>query len=126
MPGVHALPGRGDRACEGPQIRGSRLRLDLGQMYDSTAQTVTFKDLVVFDLAKGKAVSKLALPKDVENFDWVSISPSGKYVVVDYADEVEKRFHGVEVYDRGFKFLWQKPLGAGHSDLGIDASASAR
>lgn len=108
--------------AEGNLSRDGATYAFVGQIYDSAAQTVTFKDLVVFDLANGKVAAKLALPKGTENFDWVSISPGGKYVVVDYADEEAKRFHGVEVYDRGFKFLWQKPLGAGHSDLAIDAN----
>lgn len=106
---------------EGNLSRDGRSYAFVGQLYDEATSTVTYKDLVLLDLAAGKVAARLALPKDTESFDWVSVSPSGKYVVVDYADDVEKPFHGVEVYDRQFRRLWQKPLGAGHSDLGIDA-----
>lgn len=82
----------------------------------------TFSDLVVFDIQTNAIVSTLSLPSNLTNFDWVSISPLGNYVVVDYADEISGRFHGVEVYTRNFNFIWQKPLGAGHSDLGIDVN----
>jgi len=82
----------------------------------------TFNYLVVFDIQTNTIVSTLTLPSNLTDFDWVSISPSGNYVVVDYADEIPGRYHGVEVYTRNFSFIWQKPLGAGHSDLGIDAN----
>ncbi|MBI3950263.1 MAG: hypothetical protein HY314_07400 [Acidobacteria bacterium] len=107
---------------EGNLSRDGRYYAFVGQLYDEVTYEVTFKDLVVFDLMAGQVVSKLALPLALEAFDWVSISPLGNYVVVDYADDVPGRFHGVEVYDRMMNFLWQKPLGAGHSDLGIDAN----
>jgi hypothetical protein len=82
----------------------------------------TFNQIQVYDINTNTIVSSLTLPASLNDFDWVSISPSGNYVVVDYADEVIGRYHGVEVYDRNMNFIWQKPLGAGHSDLGIDAN----
>jgi hypothetical protein len=106
---------------EGNLSRDGRYLAVVGQTYDPRTSVVTFKDLIVFDLTANQITAKLSLPK-LENFDWVSISPLGNYVVVDYADDEVKRFHGVEVYDRAFKFLWQKPLGAGHSDLAVDES----
>lgn len=96
---------------EGNLSRDGKSYAFVGQLYAN--ETVTFKDLVLFDLESGKIVAKHAL-QNVESFDWVSVSPCGKYVVVDYADDVR----GIEVYDRSFKLLWTKPLGAGHSDLG--------
>lgn len=106
---------------EGNLSRDGRWVALVGQTYDARTAVVTFKDLIVFDIHANQVAAKLALPQ-VENFDWVSISPLGSYVVVDYADDRRERFHGVEVYDRAFKFLWQKPLGAGHSDLAVDAN----
>jgi len=94
----------------------------VGQVYQESNQQVQFKDLLVFDLASNLVSAKLALPAGLQAFDWVSISPKGTYVVVDYADGVSQRFHGLEVYDRALKFLWQKPLGAGHSDLAVDVN----
>lgn len=84
----------------------------------------TFNTLNVYDFSTNNIISSLNLPANLADFDWVSISPLGNYVVVDYADAVPGRFHGVEVYTRNFSFLWQKPLGAGHSDLGIDANGN--
>ncbi len=94
----------------------------VGQTYQEATQQVHFKDLMVFDLMTNQIVAQIPLPPGLENFDWVSISPKGNYVVVDYADAVSKRFHGIEVYDRTLKFLWQKPLGSGHSDLAVDVN----
>jgi hypothetical protein len=105
---------------EGNLSRDGRWYALVGQFYDEARSRVFFKDLVVFDLATNQITAKLPLPSSVEAFDWVSISPNGNYVVVDYADDVSGRFHGLEVYDRNLKFLWQKPLGAGHSDLAVD------
>jgi hypothetical protein len=106
---------------EGNLSRDGRWYAFVGQLYDAKSGDVTFKDLLVFDLLTNQIASKMALPK-IEDFEWVSISPRGNFVVVDYADETAARYRGVEVYDRNFKFIWQKPLGAGHSDLGIDAN----
>lgn len=106
---------------EGNLSRDGRWYALVGQLY-SNATGTTFKDLLVLDLTTNQVVSRLALPKSLADFDWVSISPRGNYVVVDYATDQTARFNGIEVYDRNFKFLWQKPLGAGHSDLAIDAN----
>jgi hypothetical protein len=84
----------------------------------------TFNTLNVYDFNTNTVISSLTLPNTLADFDWVSISPLGNYVVVDYADQITGRYHGVEVYTRNFNFLWQKPLGAGHSDIGIDANGN--
>ncbi len=105
---------------EGNLSRDGRLYALVGQLYNARTSEVTFKDLVLFDIGANKILGTVALPKPPLSFDWVSVSPLGNYVVVDYADEETARFHGVEVYDRNLKFLWQKPLGAGHSDLALD------
>jgi len=108
---------------EGNLSRDGRWYALVGQLY-SNATGTSFKDLLVFDLATNQIASRLALPHALADFDWVSISPLGNYVVVDYATDQSARFNGVEVYDRNFKFLWQKPLGAGHSDLAMDANGN--
>lgn len=91
-----------------------------GQLYDEQTKEVAFKDLVLFDVLNKKEVSRLALPSTLSDFDWVSVSPKGDFVVVDYGGSSTEPFHGVEVYDTQFHRLWQKPLGYGHSDLGVD------
>jgi len=106
---------------EGNLSQDGRYYAVAGQQYDNGTGDVIFKDLVLFNLQTSAEVSIMALPQDsLSGFDWVSVSPLGSYVVVDYADEITGRYHGVEVYDSNFTFKWQKPLGAGHSDLGID------
>lgn len=107
---------------EGNLSRDGRYYAFVGQLYDENAQVTYFKDLVVYDLVADRVIAKLGLPLTLTDFDWISISPLGNYVVVDYATTNPGRFEGVEVYDRNFNFIWQKPLGAGHSDLGCDAN----
>ena len=108
---------------EGNMSSDGRYYAVVGQKYNYKTGEVIFKDLLVYDMQTNSVVSKKSLPKDsLTGFDWVSISPLGNYVVVDYADEETGRYHGVEVYDRNFKLIWQKPLGAGHSDMGLEAN----
>jgi hypothetical protein len=108
---------------EGNLSNDGRYYACLGQSYNYATGEVTFKDLLVYDIQEERVISTHALPAgQVNDFDWISISPLGNFVVVDYADEETGRYHGVEVYDRNLNFLWQKPLGAGHSDLGLDAA----
>jgi len=91
--------------------------------YNFETGEVTFHDLIVYDLQEDRIVSTHLLPQgQLADFDWISISPLGNYVVVDYANWETGRYRGIEVYDRNFNFLWQKGLGPGHSDLGLDAN----
>ncbi len=107
---------------EGNMSNDGRYYAICGQNYNYSTGEVKMSDILVYDLQTDSVISTLALPDSLAGFDWVSISPLGNYVVVDYADEDTGRFHGVEVYDRNLNFIWQKPVGAGHSDLGIDAN----
>jgi hypothetical protein len=102
---------------EGNLSNDGRYYAFVGQIYDSLTH---FKDIVVYDLIKDSIIAKLELPQNLDNFDWVSISPLGNYVVIDYATTDTGRFQGVEVYTKQLQYLWQKPLGYGHSDLTID------
>jgi hypothetical protein len=108
-------------AGEGNLSDDGRYYAVVGQYYNYSTGEVTFSDILVYDLVDDQIISNLSIPPDsIWGFDWVSISRGGDFVVVDYADTETGRFHGVEVYDRMMNFVWQKPLGAGHSDLGID------
>lgn len=108
---------------EGNLSNDGRYYAVAGQIYNYTSGEVSFHDIVVYDIQNNVTVSSMPIPQDsIWGFDWVSVSPLGNYVVIDYADEETGRYHGVEVYDRDMNFIWQKPLGAGHSDLGIDAT----
>lgn len=92
-----------------------------GVQYLPSSGDLLYKDIVVYDIAADSVVAKMPLPQGLSDFDWVSISPLGDHVVIDYATERTGRYNGVEVYDRTMNFLWQKPLGYGHSDLGLNA-----
>lgn len=95
----------------------------VGQYYNYQSGEVTFSGILVYDIQEEEIISTMNIPQDsIWGFDWISISRGGNYVVIDYADTETGRYHGVEVYDRLMNFIWQKPLGAGHSDLGTDAS----
>lgn len=113
---------------EGNLSRDSAWYAVVCSTYDTSNGNVQPVKVVLLSLtqAQGKITGKVAgsmdFPGSVQDLDWVSVSPSGKYIVVDYADDTTGRYHGVEVYDRNFNFLWQKPLGWGHSDLTIDAN----
>ena len=106
---------------EGNLSRDGRYYAFVGQVYDTITH---FRDIVVYDITTDSIISKLELPPTLTDFDWVSISPLGNYVVVDYATTNTGRFEGIEVYDRRMNFLWQKPLGAGHSDLTVDVDGN--
>ncbi len=91
--------------------------------YNFETGEVTYYDLAVYDFVEDRIISRMDLPQDqLEDFDWVSISPLGNYVVVDYASWEKGRYRGLEVYDRNFNLIWQKGLGPGHSDMGLDAN----
>lgn len=108
---------------EGNLSNDGRYYAFLGQVYNYSTGDVTFKDIVVYDLVVDQVISIMPLPQaELWDFDWVSVSPLGNYVAIDYADTETGRYHGVEVYDRNLNFLWQLPLGAGHSDCGLDAT----
>jgi hypothetical protein len=92
--------------------------------YDEVVQEVRFRRIVVVDLLTRSVVASRDFPANLQSLDWVSISPTGTYVVVDYATSETGPFQGVEVYDRQLNLLWQRPLGAGHSDLAIDATGT--
>jgi len=112
----------GDTRGEGNLSNDGRTYAFCGQLYNETTGVVTFKDIVVYGIVGDQILKTLPLPQPLTDFDWVSISPLGNYVVVDYANWNTGRYNGVEVYDRQLNFLWQKPLGFGHSDLGLDAN----
>lgn len=48
----------------------------VGRMTDST-----FNSLNVFDITANSVISSLSLPSGIEDLDWISISPSGNYVI---------------------------------------------
>lgn len=80
-----------------------------------------YKEILLLDINEKKVVARKTMPGGVDFVDWVSVSPNGDYVVVDYA--LSSR--GVEVYSSDLKrLIWTKPLGTGHSDFGYDADGT--
>jgi hypothetical protein len=54
--------------------------------------------------------------------DYAAVSPTGNYVVVSWTTEpAERRYHGIEVYDKQWNFIRQVHPGIMHWELGIDA-----
>ncbi|MBI2336141.1 MAG: hypothetical protein HYU97_05210 [Deltaproteobacteria bacterium] len=105
-----------DTFAEGNLSNDGRYYAVMGRMGDHD-----FKEILVLDIFSKTLVSRRNLPTGIDFVDWVSISPLGHYVVVDYATSAR----GVEVYPLDLtKLLWTKPLGTGHSDLGLDADGS--
>ena len=116
-----------DTGGEGQLSNDGRFYAYLGQDYNLFTFEVTPRAVVLMDLATTQEVSRLTLPVPVNaagQVDWVSVSPLGGYVVVDYATDADAPYNGLEVYDRAFQLVWRKPLGAGHSDLGVDAAGT--
>lgn len=53
-------------------------------------------------------------------FEWLSPSPSGKYVVVNWGGGGDARYTGVEAFDLEMRYLGKIATGHGHADLAID------
>jgi hypothetical protein len=81
-------------------------------------------DFFVYDIFSNSIHSSMSVSGKVSDFDWISVSPLGHYVLVDYATDINTPYNGIEVYDDQFKLVWRKPLGAGHSDCGLDEDSS--
>jgi hypothetical protein len=110
-----------DTAAEGNLSRDARFYA----VYAHNDAPATPHDAsILVDLAAKRELGRLDVPTNLQAFDWISVSPLGKYVVVDYATDLDAPFNGVEVYDQAFHLRWRKPLGAGHSDMGVDADGS--
>jgi hypothetical protein len=69
---------------------------------------------VVWDLALNVEVSRKLLPQAFDSIDWISISPSGKYLVV------QTNGSGTNIYNRDFTGFRQLIPGDGHADMGYD------
>ncbi len=105
-----------DTFAEGNLSNDGRTYAVIGRMGDTD-----FREILVLDLQTGTILSRRDMPGGVDFVDWVSISPNGTYVVVDYATSAR----GIEVYPRDLsQLLWTRSLGTGHSDLTLDADGT--
>jgi hypothetical protein len=83
----------------------------------ATDPASTHMDIVVADLVEKRIVAKWS---DAGKPDWVSMSPSGKYVVIQWTDG-----HGTRLYDRdSLSYIRTLMSDAPHSDFAFDAQGS--
>ena len=80
------------------------------------ARTGTSATGLVWDLESNTEVSRMALPQEFDSIDWISISPSGTYVIVQTDGD------GTDIYNRDFTGYRKLIPGDGHADLGYDAA----
>lgn len=78
--------------------------------------------IIIYDILNDTIVSSLDLGTTAP--DWVSMSQSGTYVVIEWTTEGSGRSQGVEVFDRNLNFLRQIDIGYPHGDLGYDQSGN--
>ena len=85
-----------------------------------------FQDIFVYDLFTNNTIKFHASQYTDRTPNWVTISPSGKYVIVQWnPPSGSERYYGVEVYDREtMNFLHQLCQGYAHGDVGIDIDGS--
>lgn len=84
-------------------------------MLGETGSTAT---AIVWDLKANTEVARLVLPHAFADVDWISMSPSGKYVMVMTANA------GTDIYDTdltGYRHLLSSQ---GHADMGYDVAGT--
>ena len=83
--------------------------------------------IITFDISIKKIVAVKKFPgkwkkKKSPEIDWVSFSQSGEYVLINWERSGEKRYCGMEVYDKKMNFLRQLTERGEHGDIGYDTS----
>ncbi len=68
----------------------------------------------LYDIEKDSVIADTSFIGDI---DWVTISPSGKYIVAN-----NRGARKIEVYDLHFKFLRTIGVGSEHADFGVDVN----
>jgi hypothetical protein len=56
--------------------------------------------------------------------DWVAVSQSGQYILVNWNTDGPSRYQGIEVYDQNFNFLRQAVVYGSHADMGYDVNGN--
>lgn len=75
-----------------------------------------------YDLANRQVMGSMNVGRNGP--DWVSFSQSGDYVVIQWNQEGNGPFEGVDVYDRELRFLRKLTNESSHGDLGYDAAGN--
>ncbi len=89
-------------------------------MVGTTDAGVTY-NLFVYDLT-GDAI--LGTPLNNASYDWISLSPSGAYAVVNWAAEGSGAKQGTKVYDKSMTLVRHLTNGIEHGDIGTDAQGN--
>jgi hypothetical protein len=89
-------------------------------------QTVTGADVLVYDIPNRRIVSRKSFPGPIAfgvDIDWVSMSPSGRYVIVAHNNATNR---GHDIYDaQTMAFLRRlTPAPLAHADIGYDTSGN--
>ncbi|HEY6458478.1 MAG TPA: hypothetical protein VIY90_24625 [Steroidobacteraceae bacterium] len=81
--------------------------------------------VIIFDTVNNVEVSRKDFPGlSIANLDWVSMSQSGQYVVVNMRDNTT-RVSYYDVYDRQMNYLRRlNAYAGGHADLGYDSTGN--
>ncbi len=72
----------------------------------------------LYDIELDSVISTITFP-DNEDIDWVSISPSGNYIVLN-----ERTKHETKVYDLHFNYLRTVGMSSEHGDFGVDSEGN--
>ena len=110
---IGAAGGEGDLSDDGRYwcLDGDQRELFVYDLIDDIKYPVSTFDAGVI----GSPGSELGV-------DYAAVSPTGQYVVVSWSTTPqEARYHGIEVYDRNFKFQRQIYPGVIHWELGVDS-----
>ena len=70
----------------------------------------------LYDIELDSVISTKSFSGDI---DWISVPPSGDYIVVNNRGE-----NHIEVYDRNFNFLINIGIGSEHGDFGVDSEGN--
>ncbi|WP_274474151.1 hypothetical protein [Mangrovimonas aestuarii] len=84
------------------------------------AETVNGYDLFVYNIEKDKIEGSMVIPKN-KRHDWVSVSPSGNYVLLSWKDDGCEKYQGLKRYNIDFSNEKHLSDYTEHSDMGYDA-----
>lgn len=80
------------------------------------------REAFVYDVYAGTKHSVLNV--GTTGMEWISPSPSGKYVIINWGGGGDARKKGVEAFDIEMRYLGKVATGHGHSDLARDRDGS--
>ena len=76
--------------------------------------------VIVYDIVRNKIVSRKHLPSYWKKLDWISISPSGKYILFNWYPNKTATSKVIDCYSRNLKFIRRLANQGCHGDIGIN------